>query len=203
LTRVWWQVPQPKLAAAKPVVYYYMPKSSMLTANDTDADGDDDAAEEEFVCTSANIIALSAEVQPKWDACADHADYVEPNAAAKRRLLNWVWEPEDGVEKSAAPNKGPSHYEMKMTSARKSHNLAVGAHRMAAKLAASHLVVSSTATMLPENATDGDGGNSTDDAAEDVPSFQECKVHSYLLSFALSWPLRPCFTRFFSPEPFA
>ncbi|KAJ1481810.1 hypothetical protein T484DRAFT_1806189, partial [Baffinella frigidus] len=170
------KAPQPKLAAAKPVVYYYMPKASMLAGNDTAGnDTAADAGEEEFVCTTANIIALSAEVQPEWDACMENPGYEVPNKDAKRRLMNWVWEPEDGAQKSAAPRQGPSHYEMKMTAARKSHNLAAGAHRMSAKLAASHLVISSSATMLPENATDGAADANATDAAPEGPSMDECK----------------------------
>jgi hypothetical protein len=107
---------------AGPVVYYYMPlkvqeratlhpvHKQMLDGNDTDAKGDD-----KFVCTLANIQALSAETQAKWDKCKDHKDYKEPNKDAKRRLLGWVWEPDQKSEKkSPMPAHLPTYYRLKL-----------------------------------------------------------------------------------------
>lgn len=84
----------------QPVVYYYVPESAAASlkqasiyqslANDTASNA---TAAPAFVCTKDNLKKVSAEVQAKWTACQTSVtDYKEPNAAAKRRLLGWVWE---------------------------------------------------------------------------------------------------------------
>jgi hypothetical protein len=134
--------------ANPPVVYYYMPSGrriamatgsvkvqeraalhpvhkQMLGGNETEGD-------DKFVCTVANIQALSAETQAKWDKCKDkkgrfshinmidgtaHPQYTEnePNKNAKRRLLGWVWEPDQKNEKkSPMPTHLPTHYRLKL-----------------------------------------------------------------------------------------
>ena len=119
-----------KLAAkpAAPVVYYYMPEKKaqhaadhhppvQMLANET-GNGTDSAAGADssaFVCTLANIQALSAKVQTLWDKCKENKGYEEPNKGAARRLLGWVWEPgAAGEKKTAVPAHMPSYYRLKL-----------------------------------------------------------------------------------------
>ena len=79
------------------LVYYYLPQSShglsMLNgsaaAGNSSAGGQNSSSarggSNDFVCSVANIKALHAAVQPKWDACKSNPNYKEPNKGAKRR----------------------------------------------------------------------------------------------------------------------
>lgn len=96
---------QTQLGMKQPVVYYYVPekaagslKQASLMSSLANATAGANAtaaapAVPAFVCTKANIMALSAAVQTKWTACQKSVtDYEEPNKGAARRLLGWVWE---------------------------------------------------------------------------------------------------------------
>lgn len=84
------------LAQPRPVIYYYVPESSIqnLAENATAATNATAAvqAKPEFKCTAAHLVEVSNEVMPKWDKCKESSDYVVPNKDAKRRLMGWVWE---------------------------------------------------------------------------------------------------------------
>ena len=168
--------PLHKLAAkAAPIVYYYMPQKPQKRAamhpvhkvqmlNDTDAAGGD-AAGDAFVCTVDNIKALSATVQGEWDKCKEHKDYKEPNAGASRRLLGWVWEPDQqGQKKTAMPKHGPSHYHLKLSES----DRRFAQHSQLAQHFPSH-----PAQML--NETGGDGGNATGGGGSGEKSFDDCQ----------------------------
>ena len=114
-------------AAEQPVVYYYLPekaaskvthaKVAMLNETDANATSAEGAGDDsKFVCTLANIKALSAKVQSEWDKCKAADDYVEPNKDARRRLLGWVWEP-DQEPKTAMPQHPPTYYKLRLSEA--------------------------------------------------------------------------------------
>jgi hypothetical protein len=166
---------------AGPIVYYYMPRQvqkraalhpvhkQMLDGNDTDAKGDDKPGK--FVCTLANIQALSAETQAKWDKCKDHKDYKEPNKDAKRRLLGWVWEPDQKSEKkSPMPAHLPTYYRLKLEEGMR------GKHAAHAGIQLAHMHHSQLAHKAHfqslENATNATAGGGND------PSFDECMKES-------------------------
>jgi len=110
-------------AAQQPVVYYYLPEkaaskvthATVAMLNETDANATSAGAgdDSKFVCTLANIKALSAKVQSEWDKCKAADDYVEPNKDARRRLLGWVWEP-DQEPKTAMPQHPPTYYKLRL-----------------------------------------------------------------------------------------
>ena len=113
-------------AAQQPVVYYYLPEkaaskvthATVAMLNETDANATSAGAgdDSKFVCTLANIKALSAKVQSEWDKCKAADDYVEPNKDARRRLLGWVWEP-DQEPKTAMPQHPPTYYKLRLSEA--------------------------------------------------------------------------------------
>mmetsp|Transcript_20656 Transcript_20656/g.41906 ORF Transcript_20656/g.41906 Transcript_20656/m.41906 type:complete len:499 (-) Transcript_20656:176-1672(-) len=150
----------PASAVQQPVVYYYVPavpaKPQLALAHPQtqmlNASGNSSSEEDSFVCSVANIKALSATVQTKWDTCKTNPNYEQPNKDAGRRLLEWVWEPAAGEARAAPsgkPNHDPSAYEMVLRRRRQGPQ-----YRLA--------------QMLNES-----GGNSSD-AEEDTPSMQDC-----------------------------
>jgi len=167
------KAPLQQMSAGAPVVYYYLPEQhaaagapvhKTMLANETDgaaAGGDSDA----FVCSVDNIKALSATVQGEWDKCKEHKDYKEPNAGASRRLLGWVWEPDQqGQKKTAMPKHGPSHYHLKLSES----DRRFAQHSQLAQHFPSH-----PAQML--NETGGDGGNATGGGGSGEKSFDDCQ----------------------------
>jgi len=170
------------LSAAAPVIYYYMPEVKHAgihrpqhmqilneTGNETAGAGDaaDGADAASFVCTLANIQALSAEVQGKWDKCKDNKNYEEPNKGAARRLMGWVWEPETkGEMRTAVPAHLPSHYRLKLDEGTRAN-------------ARSQYHQSLQMQSLEDNSTaaNGTAGNATADAGggTDEPSMDECE----------------------------
>eukprot|EP00960_Hanusia_phi_P044374 756605-Hanusia_phi.AAC.5 len=110
------------------LVYYYLPESSrafsMLNGSSSNssgssAQGSSNSSSSDFVCSVANIKALHALVQPKWDACKSNPNYQEPNKGANRRLLEWVWEPEAGEKMTAKPRYSPDHYTLSLKADRR------------------------------------------------------------------------------------
>jgi hypothetical protein len=177
-----------KAAAKPPVVYYYMPKTSMAqTAHQKHrihmlAGNDTAATEPAFVCTVDNLKTLSAEVQTSWDACEAKAGYRQPNADAKRRrLLEWVWEPEESTKHTAALRMTPK-----------------------VKYAQHRLVVANTGAMLAGNDTAAAaGGNASAPAPEPEDEFTPCKVrpHPAKICITAAAGLVPCLTCAESPFP--
>jgi len=131
------------------------------TGNGTDAAGGDD----KFVCTLANIQALSAEVQGKWDKCKENKGYEEPNKGAARRLLGWVWEPDSkGAKPTAVPKHLPSYYRLKLDEAERHHTL----HAKHQQLKMAHRQV------LEDNATDAGAGGGD----KEEESFEDCEKNA-------------------------
>merc|ERR1712167_463381 len=60
------------------------------------------------------------------DGCKTNPNYKQPNekaeGAAKRRLLEWVWEPEEGVQQTRKPKFGPQHYQLHLNEADRAYH---------------------------------------------------------------------------------
>jgi hypothetical protein len=92
---------QQALAQPRPVVYYYVPESSLKTPHAAvqladnatapaagAAGGNATGAAPAFSCKKDNLLAVAKKVLPLWAACSTAPDYKEPNKDAKRRLLD-------------------------------------------------------------------------------------------------------------------
>eukprot|EP00960_Hanusia_phi_P044375 756605-Hanusia_phi.AAC.6 len=165
-----------KAVQQQPVVYYYMPQQMLAGDNATSA-ANATAAQPSFVCTVQNIVALHAEVQPKWDQCKTNPNYVEPNKDAKRsvidecnRLLEWVWEPQAGEQKTVKPQHRPSYYRM---------HLEEGARRMYHKITSMRAKTQHRAAALHRSFPSLAAGNATNAstaAAPSGPTLSECEI---------------------------
>jgi hypothetical protein len=106
------------LAQPRPVVYYYVPESSLKTPHSTVQLADNATAPAAgganataapavpaFSCTKKNIMDTAKKVLPLWAECTKASDYKEPNKDAKRRLLGWSFS-ELADNATAAPAGG-------------------------------------------------------------------------------------------------